>query len=65
MTGITRLPNHPGLEGPRSVREEEQFEVSLTLFGTFPFKTLANSYAAQAELLTDAVYSLASAFLMA
>lgn len=46
MTGITRLPNHPGLEGPRSVREEEEFEVGLTSFGTFPFKTLANSYAA-------------------
>ena len=65
MRGITRLLSHLGLEGPKSVREGEYFEVGLAFFGTFPLRAFANSYAAQAELLKDAVYSLASAFLMA
>lgn len=67
MSSIARLLNHPGLEGTRPMREEVHFQVDLAekVFGTFPSKAFANSYAAQVTLLDDAVYSLASGFLMA
>lgn len=65
MRGITRLLSHLGLEGPRSVKEGEYFEVGLAFFGTFPLRTFANPYAAQADLPKNAVYFLSSAFLMA
>lgn len=65
MSSIARLLNHPGLEGTRPMREEVHFQVDLPFFGTFPSKAFANSYAAQVTLLDDAVYSLASGFLMA
>ena len=65
MRAITRLLSHLGLEGPRSVKEGEYFEVGLAFFGTFPLRALANPYAAQADLLKNAVCLLSIAFLMA
>ena len=65
MRAITRLLSHLGLQGPRSVKEGEYFEVGLAFFGTFLLRAFANPYAAQSDLLKNAVCLLSIAFLMA